>query len=318
MMKLNMSKLVFIMFFCFSPICTIGCSNGGVRMDVGSLMNNPLPVLKDTMRVLALGNSYTDDATSYLPVFFANSDIDEKKICVYMGARSAASLQTWNDLFDINSVVKLSLKAGNLQMPVVEAPLHEILAQNWDVVVLQQQSDLAVNYSSYNPYLRNLIKGIRDVCINPNLSFVWQMPWSHYEGNDKKADILWHSISIATKKQVFYDGIDIVIPTGTAIQNARHTILPQTGGITRDGIHLSYGLGRYIAAATWFQVLFSHMDKDWVAADCLYHLSDNEKKTIRENSFYECYDVIGEYQNICKKCACVAVEDMYRISSVND
>ena len=180
-------------------------------MEVDSHMDNPWPVLKDTMRVLALGNSYTDDATSYLPVFLADSDIDGEKVCVYMGARAAASLQTWNDLFDINSVVKLSLKAGKLQMPVVEAPLHEILAQNWDVVVLQQQSDLAVDYSSYNPYLRNLIKGIKSVCINPNLSFVWQMPWSHYEGNDKKADILWRRISIATKKQVFYDGIDIVI-----------------------------------------------------------------------------------------------------------
>lgn len=61
--------------------------------------------------------------------------------------------------------------------------------------------------------------------------------------------------------------------------------------MTRDGIHLSYGLGRYIASVTWFQVLFSHMDTDWMATDYLYHLSDNEKKAIRENSFYECYDV---------------------------
>lgn len=91
-------------------------------MEVDSHMDNPWPVLKDTMRVLALGNSYTDDATSYLPVFLADSDIDGEKVCVYMGARAAASLQTWNDLFDINSVVKLSLKAGKLQMPVVEAP----------------------------------------------------------------------------------------------------------------------------------------------------------------------------------------------------
>ena len=63
------------------------------------------------------------------------------------------------------------------------------------------------------------------MCINPNLSFVWQMPWSHYEGNDKKADILWRRISIATKKQVFYDGIDIVIPVGTAIKNTHHSKL---------------------------------------------------------------------------------------------
>ena len=109
-----------------------------------------------------------------------------------------------------------------------------------------------------------------------------------------------------------------MIPVGTAIQNARHSNLPQTGGVTRDGIHLSYGLGRYIASVTWFQVLFSHMDTDWMATDYLYHLSDNEKKAIRENSFYECYDVEREYQDICKKCAYAAVEDMYSISNIGD
>ena len=35
-----------------------------------------------------------------------------------------------------------------------------------------------------------------------------------------------------------------------------------------------------------------------------------------KNSFYECYDVEREYQDICKKCAYAAVEDMYSISNI--
>ena len=48
-------------------------------------------------------------------------------------------------------------------------------------------------------------------------------------------------------------GIRRFIPTGAAVQNARETALGDD--LTRDGYHLSYGVGRYIAAATWYEAL---------------------------------------------------------------
>ena len=47
-------------------------------------------------------------------------------------------------------------------------------------------------------------------------------------------------------------GIDRVVPTGTAVQNARTSALPI---LTRDGYHLSYGAGRYLAGLTFLQAL---------------------------------------------------------------
>ena len=44
-------------------------------------------------------------------------------------------------------------------------------------------------------------------------------------------------------------GIDIISPVGTAIQNARS--IGKLGCLCRDGFHLSYGEGRYIAALTF-------------------------------------------------------------------
>ncbi|MCD8318121.1 MAG: DUF4886 domain-containing protein [Paraprevotella sp.] len=316
-----MNKLLINIGICIFWLFTVCCSSHHDEEENGTMMpykNNALPITKDTLRILALGNSYTDDGTSYLSLFMANSGFDMKKICVYEGIRSSASLQTWNNLYDKNEEIKLSLKAGRLRMPVSEAPLRSILSQNWDIIVLQQQSDLSLDYSSYNPYLNNLIQDIKAVCPNPKLSFVWQMPWIHYHGNDNVTATSWHKISLATQEQVLRNGIAIVIQTGTAIQNARNCKkLPQTGGITRNGIHLSFGLGRYIAAATWFQVLFSHWDTDWYLSTCLYSLSDNEKKLIGDNSFYDCYDVTEEYQDLCKKCARAAVQDMYNVSEVD-
>ena len=45
-----------------------------------------------------------------------------------------------------------------------------------------------------------------------------------------------------------YEDIEYLIPTGTAIQNARTSYLGNN--LTRDGHHLSYHEGRYIASLT--------------------------------------------------------------------
>ena len=50
-------------------------------------------------------------------------------------------------------------------------------------------------------------------------------------------------------------GIKTIIPSGTAIRNARTTPLVDT--ITRDGYHMHRPVGRYIVACTWFEKIFS-------------------------------------------------------------
>ena len=59
-------------------------------------------------------------------------------------------------------------------------------------------------------------------------------------------------------------GICTVIPSGVAVDMARRTRLNTAGEVpascrlydlTRDGFHLSYQHGRYLAACTWFEAL---------------------------------------------------------------
>ena len=49
------------------------------------------------------------------------------------------------------------------------------------------------------------------------------------------------------------EGIDVVSPTGTAVQNAR-ALCPDRD-FTRDGFHLSKDVGRYMASLTFFKAL---------------------------------------------------------------
>lgn len=50
--------------------------------------------------------------------------------------------------------------------------------------------------------------------------------------------------------------IKIVIPSGTAIQNARTSFFGDH--LNRDGYHLDVKVGRYTAACTWFERIFKH------------------------------------------------------------
>ena len=59
-------------------------------------------------------------------------------------------------------------------------------------------------------------------------------------------------VSAVNTKILTNDKIDIVIPSGTSIQNVRTSFI---GDMTRDGYHLSTGLGRYIASMTFVKAL---------------------------------------------------------------
>ena len=57
----------------------------------------------------------------------------------------------------------------------------------------------------------------------------------------------------AVKKAANLVGIKKIIPSGTAIQNARTSFIGDH--MNRDGYHLDLTIGRYTAACTWFEAL---------------------------------------------------------------
>ena len=64
---------------------------------------------------------------------------------------------------------------------------------------------------------------------------------------------MYEAIVAAVNQETPKVGISLVIPSGTAIQNARTSFLGND--LTRDGYHLSRPHGRYIAACTWLEAV---------------------------------------------------------------
>ncbi|MBQ2522872.1 MAG: hypothetical protein II541_01580, partial [Prevotella sp.] len=67
-------------------ICLTSCADN-------SLLKKP------NLKVLDIGNSYTDDATAMLPLIVKASGADVSDMCLYKAIRGGASFKNWYDIF---------------------------------------------------------------------------------------------------------------------------------------------------------------------------------------------------------------------------
>ena len=68
---------------------------------------------------------------------------------------------------------------------------------------------------------------------------------------------MFEAIVAQVRKITAQTCIDLVIPSGTSLQNLRTSSLNRDNGmdLTRDSYHMDYGISRYAAAATVFRTL---------------------------------------------------------------
>lgn len=271
------------------------------------IVNNPLPT--DTLRVLMIGNSFTDDATEYLADIVAKSGIDINTCCVYKLTQGYADLSTWCFNYNNYATRTIERKAGKLTMPVTNGTIQELLSQDWDVISLQQVSTLSNNFNSFAQNLDNLVSYIKTDCTNKKVSVCWHMTWSLWSGyNDiaPKGNEGWSNIVATTKKMQTMYGINIIIPTGTAIQIARDTKLNTTHSLTRDGRHLAYGVGKYLAACSVYEAIIAPTYGISIEGNPSRHFVTGAEK---EESYYKTdfLDVTNDNASLCQSIAVQAI-----------
>lgn len=212
----------------------------------------------DTLRVLAIGNSFSQDAVEQNLHEIAAADGRVFVIGnMYIGGctlerhyRNARGNVAEYDYRKITADGKFS--------NTKEFTLEQALAdEKWDVVTLQQASGRSGLADSYEPFLRELILFVR-ARVPADAKIYWHQTWA-YDNNAVHNEFPAYGCSTET----MYEGIMAaskascekyslgVIPTGTAVQNLRSYEYT----LTRDGFHLSTGVGRYTAALTWYAAL---------------------------------------------------------------
>lgn len=274
-----------------------------------------------SLKVLLLTNSYGADSTEYLPEFLNASGVDQGRLCVYHHQIGGGTLQDWVDQINSNTSITISRKAGQFTMPMVTGPVRSIIAQDWDMVIVHQASASSINSGTFFPSLPNLVSLYRQYCTNQNLKFGYQVPWAWSStygtapfGVDRYNAIISTIRSvIETMRDDYNFNFDAIIPAGTAIQNARQVVSPVIDGgdeLTRDGFHLQYGTGRYIAAATFFQVVLSPAtNKPMLGSSARHALTPSE--ALEPTSIA----VDGTNYEVCQRAAFLACVDNWHINN---
>lgn len=191
---------------------------------------------------------------------------------------------------------KISTKTGQWTKNTTTSLLDGILDEDWDIIFIQQSASQAgLSYTYYN-YIDKLVEYVNAYKTNPNAKFVWNVTWAYQQDSQEqvflrefKSDQLYmYNCILETVKcrilpQPYWDAI---VPTGTAIQNARTGLFGDT--LTKDTFHLN-NLGRAIAGYTLFSVLtgrkLTKIDLPPVNSydvKAMLILSDQDKEAIME------------------------------------
>lgn len=216
----------------------------------------------EQIKILAIGNSFSEDAIEYYLSGLAAAAGDTVIIGnMYIGGCSLE--RHYNNFLNNSSDYSYRKIVDGEKITTQDFTLLDaIIDEEWDYISLQQVSSLSGIYESYYPYINSLIKIIKGYSTNPEVEVVLHATWAYeqsstHEGfaNYNNDQLVMYNAIIETMNRVALDQeINIIIPSGTAIQNGRSTNLGDT--FCRDGYHLDLNYGRYTASCVWYEKLF--------------------------------------------------------------
>ena len=234
----------------------LGVQQIGVKIKEFDIQFNlNVEVVKPTFRLLMIGNSFSDDTIEYVYDIAKDLDITFEIANLFIGG---CTLDThYQNLVGNRSAYEFVTydKQAQKWVRTPNTSIMDALSyMDWNYVSLQQASGSSGIEDTYNKLdlIMDYILNIKD-----DVKFIWNMTWAYQQNSthadfskyNKKQMTMYNQIINSVKNKVLTnDRIEMVIPNGTAVQNARTSFVGDN--LTRDGYHLSLDLGRYIAGLT--------------------------------------------------------------------
>lgn len=205
------------------------------------------------MKVLAIGNSFSVDATRYLHEIAKADGCDLTVVNLYIGGCSL-NMHYKNILTDAKAY---ALEFNGYDTGFAVSIKEALLAHDWDFVTVQQVSHQSISYETYQPYLEHIVKYIKKYA--PKTKIVIHQTWAYEQGSTNLAglgydDRLEMSMDIKTayRKAAKDTRADITIPSGELFQKLIEAGISK---LHRDGFHATLGLGRYALGLLWYAFL---------------------------------------------------------------
>ena len=231
-----------------------------------------------TTKILCIGNSFSEDATTLLNPMLTSYGIDSLVVNLFIGGCSLE--QHWENiehakkeyLYMKNGV---GIYPGNPDLKC--ASINEvILEEQWDIVTIQQSSILSGLYESFFPEINFILefikKHVKKSCklyLHEPWSWESTYEWDAFEGPDDLFEKYYSRDDLVMYKQIEKTCLDIsnglnlkIIPSGNFIQFLRsfdefNYQLKDSIQLSRDNRHMHEIYGRYALSLLWAHTLFS-------------------------------------------------------------
>lgn len=215
------------------------------------------------MKILMIGNSFSQDASEHLYSIAKEFDSEHRFLNLYIGG---CSLEQHVNALRENKQIHCVQENSKDNFDELHTTIREgIEPCDWDYISVQQLSGLSGVYDSYHPYIDELVGYLRERC--PSAKILLHRTWSYEDGSchgafptyDSSVDTMHGRITECYERIREDIGAYGIIPTGDVIYNLQKQpeFNVKQGGVSlyRDTYHLGYTYGRYAAAACWLTAL---------------------------------------------------------------
>lgn len=206
------------------------------------------------MNILAIGNSFSQDATRYLHDIAAADGVTLHVANLYIGGCSLE--RHYRNMLSSERAYELQYDG---HLTGFHVSLQEaLLNRPWDVVTMQQASPYSMDADSYFPYIADLYAFVKK-CV-PKAKILIHQTWAYEDGSDRLLNVAHFDTAaemFAAVEQAYAHahetlGTDGIIPSGKLFRSLLDNGISQ---IHRDTYHASRGLGRYALGLLWYRIL---------------------------------------------------------------
>lgn len=253
-------KRSFLILFVFTLCLGIGVQgSAAMHFERGGGDTNGDGIVK----ILAIGNSFSDDAVEHY--LYGLSKAGGKTVIIgnlyiggaplekhYNNARADSAAYSYRKI-DTNGE-KTTSKNTSIAVALID--------EDWDYISFQQVSSLSGKFETFEEHLPFVFNYVKERATNPEVKFLLHQTWAYAQNSKHKGFANYDNDQMTMYKAIVrtYErakdlvDIDIVVPAGTAIQNARTSSIGDH--FTRDGYHLDLNIGRYTASCAWYEAIF--------------------------------------------------------------
>ena len=272
------------------PYYTYECE-GEIKTVYGDITSDSYEAVasvRRSLKILAIGNSFSVDAMrNHLYDVLKSADYDQVILGnLYVGGCSLD--MHWNYINGKQGAYEFHKNDDNGKWVKYDGyqALTALQEENWDVITVQQVSGNSGMPDTFGN-LQNIVDWVNQYKTNPDAKVLWHMTWAYQQDSTHESFpnynsdqmTMYNAIVDTVQNTVLNtEGIDGVIPSGTAIQNLRGAL---GDNLTADGYHLADNHGDYTAALTWYAAITGEsLDKVTYAPNAVTNDVFNIKRAV--------------------------------------